>query len=205
VSTGSGREIWRFANYTNLETIGEIWRFTNYTNLYTGYLEDILSYVGPPFFLRVIQFCFQIRRSNERCGSSFQLTQSINSPQFLKLGVAKLTYTTSEFLKALVLSLPDMDLRSVKCIGSSESKTAPCRRSDCQLFCGKRVPRGQRGGSLRPYSWFSRQEPLLLYQVAPQLYSRGWVDPVPDPLLLFSGSAGNRTRSSGSVAKNSDH
>jgi hypothetical protein len=55
------------------------------------------------------------------------------------------------------------------------------------------VPRGQRDGSLRPYSRFSRQEPLLLFQVAPQLYSRGWVDPVPDPLLFF-GSAGNRTR-----------
>jgi hypothetical protein len=33
------------------------------------------------------------------------------------------------------------------------------------------------------------------FQVAPQLYSRGWVDPLPDPLLLRkSGSAGNRTR-----------
>jgi hypothetical protein len=52
-------------------------------------------------------------------------------------------------------------------------------------FCGKRVPRGQRDGSLRPYSLISRQEPLLFYQVAPQLYSRGWVDPVPDPLLFF--------------------
>jgi hypothetical protein len=32
------------------------------------------------------------------------------------------------------------------------------------------------------------------------------VDPVPDPLLLRkSGSAGNRTRTSGSVARNSDH
>jgi hypothetical protein len=31
------------------------------------------------------------------------------------------------------------------------------------------------------------------------------VDPVPDPLLFFFGSAGNRTRASGSVAKNSDH
>jgi hypothetical protein len=31
------------------------------------------------------------------------------------------------------------------------------------------------------------------------------VDPVPDPLLLIkSGSAGNRTRTSGSVARNSD-
>jgi hypothetical protein len=32
------------------------------------------------------------------------------------------------------------------------------------------------------------------------------VDPVPDPLLLRkSGSTGNRTRTSGSVARNSDH
>jgi hypothetical protein len=67
------------------------------------------------------------------------------------------------------------------------------------------MPRGQRGGSLRPCSRLSRQEPLLFYQVAPQLYSRGRVDPVPDPLLFFPGSAGNRTRASGSVAKNSDH
>jgi hypothetical protein len=52
-------------------------------------------------------------------------------------------------------------------------------------FCGRRVPRGQRDGSLWQYSRFSRQEPLLFYQVAPQLYSRGRVDPVPDPLLFF--------------------
>jgi hypothetical protein len=31
----------------------------------------------------------------------------------------------------------------------------------------------------------SKQEPLLFYQVATQLYSRGWVDPLPDPLLFF--------------------
>jgi hypothetical protein len=32
------------------------------------------------------------------------------------------------------------------------------------------------------------------------------VDPVPEPLLLSkSGSAGNLTRASGSVARNSDH
>jgi hypothetical protein len=78
---------------------------------------------------------------------------------------------------------------------------ADSRRSDCQL-CGYRVPRGQREGSLWPYYRFSRQEPLLFYQVAPQLYLRVWVDPVPDTLLLRkSGSAGNRTRASGSVAR----
>jgi hypothetical protein len=40
---------------------------------------------------------------------------------------------------------------------------------------------------------FSRQEPLLFYQVAPQLYSQGCVDPVPDPPLFFV-VPGNRTR-----------
>jgi hypothetical protein len=46
----------------------------------------------------------------------------------------------------------------------------------------------------------------FFFQVAPQSYSRGWVDPVPDPLLLRkSGSAGNRTQTSWSVARNSDH
>jgi hypothetical protein len=56
------------------------------------------------------------------------------------------------------------------------------------------VSSGQRNGSPKPYSRLSRQEPLLFYQVAPQLYSRGCVDPVPDQLLLRKcGSAGNRT------------
>jgi hypothetical protein len=46
----------------------------------------------------------------------------------------------------------------------------------------------------------------FFFQVAPQLYSRGLVDPVPDKLLLKkSGRAGNRTRISGSVARNFDH
>jgi hypothetical protein len=54
----------------------------------------------------------------------------------------------------------------------------------------------------------------LLLQVPPQLYSRGWVDPVPDPLLLrLYYSAGNRIWNLWicsqeiwpSVARNSDH
>jgi hypothetical protein len=46
----------------------------------------------------------------------------------------------------------------------------------------------------------------FFFQVAPQLYSRGWVDPVQDSLLLRkSGSAGNRNRTSGTVARDSDH
>jgi hypothetical protein len=45
----------------------------------------------------------------------------------------------------------------------------------------------------------------FFFQVATQLYSRGCVGPVPDPLLRKSGSAGNQTRTSGSVARNPDH
>jgi hypothetical protein len=45
----------------------------------------------------------------------------------------------------------------------------------------------------------------IFLKVAPQLYSRGSVDPVHDPLLVRkSGSAGNRTQTCGSVARNSD-
>jgi hypothetical protein len=50
----------------------------------------------------------------------------------------------------------------------TDRATAACRRSDCQLV---------RIGSLRPYSWFSRQEPLLFYQVAPPPHSR--------PIIFF--------------------
>jgi hypothetical protein len=53
---------------------------------------------------------------------------------------------------------------------------------------------------------FLDRSSYFLFQVAPQLYSRGRVDPVPDPLLLRkSFSAGNWTRTSGSVARNCDH
>jgi hypothetical protein len=41
--------------------------------------------------------------------------------------------------------------------------------------------------------------------VAPHLYSRGWMDPVLDPLLRKFRSEGNRTRTPASVARNSDH
>jgi hypothetical protein len=63
-------------------------------------------------------------------------------------------------------------------------------------FCRYRVSRGRCSGSPRPLiSIFYTRSHYFSIQVAPQLYSRGWVDPVPDPLLLRkSGSAGNRTR-----------
>jgi hypothetical protein len=52
---------------------------------------------------------------------------------------------------------------------------------------------------------FLDRSSYFFFQVAPQLYSWGWFDPVPDPLLLReSGSSGNLTRISGSEARNYD-
>jgi hypothetical protein len=46
----------------------------------------------------------------------------------------------------------------------------------------------------------------ISFQGAPQLHSRGLVDLVPDTVLhRKSGGAENRTRTSGSVARNFDH
>jgi hypothetical protein len=67
----------------------------------------------------------------------------------------------------------------------TDRTTAACRRSDCQLFADRGWYVVSVTDPLLPYSRFSRQEPLLFYQVAPQLYSRGWVDPVPEPLPFF--------------------
>jgi hypothetical protein len=60
---------------------------------------------------------------------------------------------------------------------------------------------------LRPYSRLSRPESLLfLPSSSSVVLTRLSAPPVPDPLLLRkSGSAGNRTRTSGPVARNSDH
>jgi hypothetical protein len=57
------------------------------------------------------------------------------------------------------------------------------------------MPRGQRDG--RNLGFLDRSR-YFSFQVARQMYSRGWVDPVPDPLLLRkSGRALHRTRNSG--------
>jgi hypothetical protein len=61
-------------------------------------------------------------------------------------------------------------------------------------FCWWRVSRGQRNGSARPLiSIFKTRSRYFSIQIAPQLSSRGWVDPVSDTLLLKNLVAqGNR-------------
>jgi uncharacterized protein with WD repeat len=67
----------------------------------------------------------------------------------------------------------------------TDRATAAYLRSNCQLFADRGCHVASVTDHLWPYSRFSRQEPLLFYKVAPQLYSRGWVDPVPDTLPFF--------------------
>jgi hypothetical protein len=70
-----------------------------------------------------------------------------------------------------------------------------CRRSYYQLLLvdGFRVVSAT-GPTVVKLGFLDRTRYFFL-QVAPQLSSRGWVDPVPGPLLFRkSGSAGNRTR-----------
>jgi hypothetical protein len=93
-----------------------------------------------------------------------------------------------------------------------ESASKLYRPRDCRLSA-KLLPTLDRGchavSVTDPYGrilGFLDQSRYFFFQVAPQLYSRGWVDSVPDPLLLRkSGSARNWTRTSGFVARNSDH
>jgi hypothetical protein len=75
-------------------------------------------------------------------------------------------------------------------------------------FWGKRVPHGQRDGSLGPYSRFSRQEQLLSLPSSSAvvgLLTRPSGPRSRPTNFQKSGSAGNWIWTSGSVAKNSDH
>jgi hypothetical protein len=61
-------------------------------------------------------------------------------------------------------------------------------------FCGYRVPRGQRDGSLRPYSRFSRQESLLTSKVIHQYRNHGTDRSKGNSLGLYSRGAGFKSR-----------
>jgi hypothetical protein len=63
-------------------------------------------------------------------------------------------------------------------------------------FSDRVVSRCQRGGTPTAVNLsFLDHSRYFFFQIAPHLCSRGWVDPVPDPLLLRkSGCSENRTR-----------
>jgi hypothetical protein len=65
---------------------------------------------------------------------------------------------------------------------------------------------GKRNGSPRSYSRLSRPELLSFLSSSSSLYSWGWVDPVPGPLLSEDLAAqGIEPRTSGYLARNSDY
>jgi len=92
--------------------------------------------------------------------------------------------------------------RSIKSSGTTALQGLGWQSGRCRsatlvpTFADRGVSRGQRNGSPRPLiSVYQTWIATYFIQVAPQLTSRGWVHPVPDPLpLIKSGSAGNQTR-----------
>jgi hypothetical protein len=118
----------------------------------------------------------------------------------------------TEYLPNASLECYQCKHKKKKATSWSESGRELYRKSDRRLSA-KLVPTFEDRGChvvnvTDPYGrilGFLDRSRYFFFQIAPQLYSRGWVDPVPDPLLRKSCSAGNRTRTSGSVVRNSDH
>jgi hypothetical protein len=82
--------------------------------------------------------------------------------------------------------------------------TATCWRILVPTSADIGVSCGQRGSSLTVLNLsFPDRNSDLFFQVAPHLSSRGWVDPIPDPLLIRK--SGIESRTSGTAARNSDH
>jgi hypothetical protein len=85
----------------------------------------------------------------------------------------------------------------------TERATAACRRSFCLFLRIESCVVSTIDHYIRILGFLDRIS-YLFFKVAPHLHSRGRVDPFRDPLLLRKfGSSGNRTRTSGSVARNS--
>jgi hypothetical protein len=76
----------------------------------------------------------------------------------------------------------------------TDPATAACRRSRQLLWVEGVAWSAQRILTAVNLGFLDRSR-YFFFQVAPQLSSRGWLNPVPDPLLLRkSGRVGNRTR-----------
>jgi hypothetical protein len=94
---------------------------------------------------------------------------------------------------------------------SPKSASELYRPSDCRLsaklvvkIADREVSRSQHGRSYARFLGFLDRNRYFIFQVALQLQSRRWGDPVPELLRLRKfGSVGNRTRNSGSVASQS--
>jgi hypothetical protein len=81
-------------------------------------------------------------------------------------------------------------------VNYTDSSTATGRRIFVSTIVDRAVSRGQRGRTPTAVNLsFLDRRHCFFFQVFPQLSSRGWVDPVPDPPLLRKfGGPENRTR-----------
>jgi hypothetical protein len=105
------------------------------------------------------------------------------------------------FLVAASCKCTKSKLANPNSLASGRERTIPTERSPLvgQLLRTRGV------GSLWPYSRVSRPQPLIFLPSSSSIALTRLSGPRSRPLLRKSGSAGNRTRTSGSVARNSDH
>jgi hypothetical protein len=129
------------------------------------------------------------------CSIVLQPTTRPRAPEIHMQVTYSLIPVTDRFL--------DAERRAFFCFLSTTDKTNKLHRPSDRRLSAKLVPtfadRGCRVVSATdPHGHilgFLDRSRYYFFQVAPQLYSRGWEYPVPDPLLLRkSGSAGNRSR-----------
>jgi hypothetical protein len=89
----------------------------------------------------------------------------------------------------------EKNLRGLSPQAYTDLATAACRRSYCQILRVEGVAWSAQRILTAVILGFLDRSRYFFFQVAPQLSSQGWVDPVPDPLLLRkSDRVGNRTR-----------
>jgi hypothetical protein len=126
--------------------------------------------------------------------------ESRNSPPGVEPEVTAYQTAHAAMLKQAILTQGDLLVKKLNSVALVRKRTIPTEQPHVgevsAKFSGYRLSRGQHNGSPRPLiSIFYTRSRYLSLQVAPQLYSRGYVNPVPDPILLRKfGSAGNRTR-----------
>jgi hypothetical protein len=129
-----------------------------------------------------------------------QLTDIVVYCSFLLLCVFEISTRTSHRLYATF----SIKIHTSKVLTpmASQSASGPYQSSDRHLSAKLVTTFADRGCQVvsaanprgRNFDFLDRSR-YYFFQVAPQLPSRGWVNPVPDPLLLKKSSrAGNRTR-----------
>jgi hypothetical protein len=135
-------------------------------------------------------------------GASLTHTVCVCTVHHVKLKISKLTRSNDHRLSTyqhcrqwFVITLRLNSVAFSPQANYTDRATAACRWSLCQLlriegvaWSAQRIPTAVNIGFLDRNHYFS-------IQIAPQLSSRGWVNPVPDPLFLRkSGSTGNETQ-----------